>query len=75
MASGIFNSTYYGKDYRAGAALLRARRPYLVKNALTGLGLVGFTIAVYAYTIRAVGQDEFSDVKVPETSAKPQQKQ
>jgi hypothetical protein len=27
-----FNSTYYGKDYRAGAALLRARRPYLFKN-------------------------------------------
>ncbi|RAH46982.1 uncharacterized protein BO66DRAFT_437783 [Aspergillus aculeatinus CBS 121060] len=75
MASGIFNSTYYGKDYRAGAALLRARRPYLVKNAITGLCLVGFTIGVYAYTIRAVGQDEFSDVKVPETPAKPQQKQ
>ncbi|EAW20093.1 uncharacterized protein NFIA_097160 [Aspergillus fischeri NRRL 181] len=73
MAAGIFNSTYYGKDYRAGAALLRARRPYLFKNALTGLGLVAFTISVYAYTIRAVGQDEFSDVKVPDTPAKPQQ--
>ncbi|KAF9894243.1 hypothetical protein FE257_007745 [Aspergillus nanangensis] len=75
MAVGIFNSTYYGKDYRAGAALLRARRPYLFKNALTGLGLVGFTMAVYAYTISAVGQDEFSDVKVPDTPAKSQQKQ
>ncbi|GMG06093.1 unnamed protein product [Aspergillus oryzae] len=49
MASGIFNSTYYGKDYRAGAALLRARRPYLVKNALTGLGLVAFTISVCTF--------------------------
>ncbi|RAL07429.1 uncharacterized protein BO97DRAFT_429291 [Aspergillus homomorphus CBS 101889] len=75
MASGIFNSSYYGKDYRAGAALLRARRPYLLKNAVTGLCLVGFTIGVYAYTIRAVGQDEFSDVKVPDAPAKPQQKQ
>ncbi|EAW15123.1 uncharacterized protein ACLA_057790 [Aspergillus clavatus NRRL 1] len=73
MAAGIFNSTYYGKDYRAGAALLRARRPYLVKNALTGFGLIAFTISVYAYTIRAVGQDEFSDVKVPDAPAKAEQ--
>ncbi|KAJ5082044.1 hypothetical protein N7532_011087 [Penicillium argentinense] len=72
MAAGIFNSTYYGKDYRAGAALLRARRPFLVKNALTGFGLFAFTIGVYAYTIRAVGQEEFSDVKVPEAPAQPQ---
>lgn len=41
-----FNSTYYGKDYRAGAALLRARRPYLLKNALTGFGLFAFSIGV-----------------------------
>ncbi|KKK16223.1 hypothetical protein P175DRAFT_0496958 [Aspergillus ochraceoroseus IBT 24754] len=69
MPVGIFNSTYYGKDYRAGAALLRARRPYLFKNAATGLALCAFTIGVYAYTIRAVGQDEFSDVKVPDAPA------
>ncbi|OJJ46269.1 hypothetical protein ASPZODRAFT_2091053 [Penicilliopsis zonata CBS 506.65] len=75
MATGIFNSTYYGKDYRAGAALLRARRPYLVKNALTGLSLVAFTISVYAYTIRAVGQEEFADVKVPDAPAAPKQQE
>ncbi|KAJ5491499.1 hypothetical protein N7539_003066 [Penicillium diatomitis] len=71
-----FNSTYYGKDYRAGAALLRARRPYLVKNAVTGFGLFAFAIAVYSYTIRAVGQEDFSDVKVPDTPVKklPEQK-
>ncbi|CAI7573408.1 hypothetical protein N7533_008906 [Penicillium manginii] len=74
MAAGIFNSTYYGKDYRAGAALLRARRPFLVKNALTGFGLFAFTIGVYAYTIRAVGQEEFSDVKVPETPVSSEKK-
>ncbi|CAG8133899.1 unnamed protein product [Penicillium olsonii] len=69
MAQGIFNSTYYGKDYQAGAALLRARRPYLVKNAVTGFGLFTFTIAVYTYTLKAVGQEEFSDVKVPDAPA------
>ncbi|RAO72693.1 uncharacterized protein BHQ10_008705 [Talaromyces amestolkiae] len=73
MPSGLFNSTYYGKDYRAGAALLRARRPYLVRNALTGLGLCGFVVGVYAFTIRAVGQEDFSDVVVPSTPAASQQ--
>ncbi|BCR90788.1 uncharacterized protein ACHE_60674A [Aspergillus chevalieri] len=71
MPAGIFNSTYYGKDYRAGAALLRARRPYLVKNAVTGLALCGITVGVYVYTLRAVGQEDFSDVQVPDTPAEP----
>ncbi|EED16067.1 conserved hypothetical protein [Talaromyces stipitatus ATCC 10500] len=69
MPSGIFNSSYYGKDYRAGAALLRARRPYLVRNTLTGLGLCGFVVGVYVFTIRAVGQEDFSDVVVPPAPA------
>ncbi|KAJ5180439.1 hypothetical protein N7492_003649, partial [Penicillium capsulatum] len=55
MAVGIFNSTYYGKDYRAGAALLRARRPYLFKNAATGLGLFVFSIGVCTYRILLFG--------------------
>ncbi|KAK2758657.1 hypothetical protein FQN54_003347 [Arachnomyces sp. PD_36] len=63
----LFKSTYYDRDYRAGAALLRARRPYLLKNTVTGVGLFAFCVGVYAFTIRAVGQDDFSDVKVPET--------
>src|SRR2546429_204845 len=41
-----FKSSYYDKDYRAGAALLRARRPYLVKNAVTGIALFGFCVGV-----------------------------
>ncbi|PGH00403.1 hypothetical protein GX51_05811 [Blastomyces parvus] len=62
----VFKSSYYDKDYRAGAALLRARRPYLIKNAATGLALFGLCIGVYAFTINAVGQDDFSDVQLPE---------
>ncbi|WEW58473.1 hypothetical protein PRK78_003941 [Emydomyces testavorans] len=62
----LFKSSYYDKDYRAGAALLRARRPYLVKNAVTGIALFTFCMGVYAFTINAVGQDDFSDVKVPD---------
>ncbi|KAI5277177.1 hypothetical protein KEM52_004997 [Ascosphaera acerosa] len=65
----LFRSTYYERDFRAGPALLRARRPYLVKNAVTGFGLFAFCIGVYAYTIKAVGEDDFSDVVVPDAPA------
>lgn len=42
--------------------LLRARAPFRLQNALTGLVLAGFATAVWAYSIRAVKQDDFSDV-------------
>ncbi|CAG8975539.1 hypothetical protein HYALB_00005607 [Hymenoscyphus albidus] len=58
-------SSYYDTHYKQSAALIRARRPYLIKNTLTGLGLMGFCLGVYTFTIRAVSQDEFEDVKVP----------
>ncbi|KAK5990538.1 hypothetical protein PT974_08807 [Cladobotryum mycophilum] len=60
------HSTYYDRRLRQGPALIRARRPYLVRNAVTGLGLLGVVAGVYLYTIRAVGQDDFEDVKVPD---------
>ncbi|TVY68803.1 Mitochondrial cytochrome c oxidase assembly factor [Lachnellula suecica] len=66
----IPRSSYYDKHYKQSAALIRARRPYLVKNTLTGLGIFAFAIGVYTYTIKAVSQDDFEDVKVP---AAPQQ--
>jgi len=40
-----------------------------VKNALTGIVMFGFCIGVYAFTIQAVAQDEFEDVKVPDAPA------
>lgn len=42
--------------------LLRARAPFRIQNAITGLVLAGFATAVWAYSIRAVKQDDFSDV-------------
>ncbi|GLB34193.1 hypothetical protein LshimejAT787_0110770 [Lyophyllum shimeji] len=50
---------------RAGAmspGLQRAREPYRVKNALTGLALGAFAVGVWAYSISAVKQDVFDDV-------------
>ncbi|KAL2125274.1 hypothetical protein VTJ04DRAFT_1639 [Mycothermus thermophilus] len=59
-------STYYDSRNRQTPALIRARRPYLVKNAVTGTAIFAFAVGVYIYTIKAIGQDEFEDVKVPD---------
>ncbi|OCK80983.1 hypothetical protein K432DRAFT_404240 [Lepidopterella palustris CBS 459.81] len=64
-------SSYYDKNYRQSPALIRARQPYLIKNALTGIAIFGFAISVYAFTIKAVSQDEFEDVKVPDKPIQP----
>lgn len=90
-------STYYDRRLRQGPALVRARRPYLFRNAATGLGLfalVSGICMIYSffhffcqvfrsacadpffidyYTINAVGQDDFADVKVPDEPRKPAQ--
>ncbi|KAM3074831.1 hypothetical protein ACMFMG_008244 [Clarireedia jacksonii] len=60
-------SSYYDKNYKQSAALIRARRPYLVKNAITGASIFAFAIGVFAFTLRAVAQDDFEDVQVPDT--------
>ncbi|ORY27347.1 putative mitochondrion protein [Naematelia encephala] len=56
------------RTYRPGGtgmseSLRRARRPYLIRNAITGVVLASFVIGVYAYSISAVKQDDFSDVE------------
>ncbi|KAL6908667.1 hypothetical protein GGI43DRAFT_393325 [Trichoderma evansii] len=67
------HSTYYDRRLRQGPALVRARRPYLFRNAATGLGLFALVSGIYYYTINAVGQDDFADVKVPDEPRKPAQ--
>ncbi|KKA30567.1 hypothetical protein TD95_001083, partial [Thielaviopsis punctulata] len=64
------DQSYYTRNFGQGQALIRARKPYLVKNAITGLALTGVVGAVYWYTLNAVGQENFDDVKVPEEPAK-----
>ncbi|KAF2498546.1 hypothetical protein BU16DRAFT_615576 [Lophium mytilinum] len=67
----IPRSSYYDKNYKQSAALIRARQPFLLKNIATGAAIFAFTISVYAFTIKAVSQDEFSDVKVPDKPTEP----
>ncbi|AEO53251.1 hypothetical protein MYCTH_2294330 [Thermothelomyces thermophilus ATCC 42464] len=68
---GFSRSTYWDARNRQSPALIRARRPYLVKNTVTGLALGAIAVGVWAYTINAIGQDEFEDVKVPDVPVKP----
>lgn len=67
----IPRSSYYDKHYKQSPALIRARQPYLVRNIFTGAAIVGFVLTVYTYTIKAVSQDEFEDVKVPDKPIQP----
>ena len=41
---------------------MRAREPYRVKNALTGLAIGSFIVGVWLYSMSAVKQDNFDDV-------------
>jgi cytochrome c oxidase assembly factor 3 len=44
------------------AGLMRAREPYRVKNAVTGLAIGSFIVGVWLYSMNAVKQDNFDDV-------------
>ncbi|OJT05392.1 hypothetical protein TRAPUB_3833 [Trametes pubescens] len=54
------------KSYRPrnlmSPGLQRAREPFRLRNAITGVLLAGFTVGVWAYSIGAVKQDVFDDV-------------
>ncbi|KAI7901451.1 uncharacterized protein BX663DRAFT_553249 [Cokeromyces recurvatus] len=53
------------KGYGFTPALQRTRKPFAVRNMLTLAGLLTFTGGVYAYSLLAVKQDDFSDVPMP----------
>ncbi|KAI8369270.1 uncharacterized protein BYT42DRAFT_102737 [Radiomyces spectabilis] len=55
------------KGYGFTPALERTRKPFQVRNVLTLAGLLTFTGGVYAYSLLAVKQDDFSDVPMPNT--------
>lgn len=84
--NSLNRNSYYNRNWAQSESLIRARRPYLFKNTVLGLGLLVFTGAICTflrqgqssrtyrlmmetdtYTLKAVGQDEFEDVKVPDT--------
>lgn len=42
--------------------LRRAREPFRIRNALTGIALGVFAVGIWAYSISAVKQDVFDDI-------------
>ncbi|KAF8975512.1 hypothetical protein BGZ46_009062 [Entomortierella lignicola] len=58
-------TSYYEQGFKRSPALERAAAPFRVRNAITGAGIVVFCVSVYAYSIMAVRQDDFSDIQLP----------
>ncbi|TCD67269.1 hypothetical protein EIP91_000346 [Steccherinum ochraceum] len=56
------NTSYRPKNNLMSPGLQRARLPFRARNAITGLTLAGFVTGVWAYSISAVKQDDFSDI-------------
>ena len=52
---------YISDEQHMSPGLLRARQPFRLRNALTGLVLGGFAVGVWAYSLGAVKQDVFED--------------
>jgi cytochrome c oxidase assembly factor 3 len=55
-------ASYRPRSSLMSPGLQRARAPFRLQNAITGLILAGFGVGVWAYSISAVKQDDFSDV-------------
>jgi len=51
-----------GPILQMSTGLMRAREPYRVKNAVTGLAIGSFIVGVWLYSMSAVKQDNFDDV-------------
>ncbi|CEH14295.1 hypothetical protein CBOM_02154 [Ceraceosorus bombacis] len=54
------HETYHPGGYGVSEGLRRARRPYAVKNALTGSAIMAFAVGAYYYSIRQVKPDDTS---------------
>lgn len=46
---GFGKSSYYERSHRQSAALIRARKPYLIKNAILGSAVAAFAAGVCEY--------------------------
>ncbi|KAJ2489606.1 hypothetical protein IWW47_005236 [Coemansia sp. RSA 2052] len=54
----------YG-DYHYRESIERGRQAYTKRNVLTALGLVGVVTGIYFYSLKAVRQEDYSDIPMP----------
>lgn len=59
------NGYYEPHTYRMSPALLRARRPYFVKNMIGLVILVTIPVGIFTYTYNFLNQDDFDDIPIP----------
>lgn len=66
-ARQLFNNNgYYDKNtYRMSPAMMRARRPYAVKNMVGLVLLSSVPISIYLYTYTFLSQDDFDAIPIP----------
>jgi len=62
MSKRAAEATYRPNGYGISPSLARARAPFRTQNLITGGTLIGFAVAVWAYSISAVKQDNFDDI-------------
>ncbi|PWY97895.1 hypothetical protein BCV70DRAFT_202383 [Testicularia cyperi] len=68
------HATYHPGGYGVSEGLKRARKPYRIRNLVTGGLIMGFATSVYFYSISKVKQDDFSDlaeVRAPAATGQP----
>ncbi|KAJ1820344.1 hypothetical protein GGH91_000388 [Coemansia sp. RSA 2671] len=54
----------YG-DYHYRESIERGRQSYTKANVLTALGLSGLVAGIYFYSLKAVRQEDYSDIPMP----------
>ncbi|KAJ2326219.1 hypothetical protein GGI00_004810, partial [Coemansia sp. RSA 2681] len=54
----------YG-DYHYRESIERGRQSYTRRNVVTALGLVGVVTGIYFYSLKAVRQEDYSDIPMP----------
>ena len=60
--SELENTPFLHGVQQMSPGLLRARAPFRVRNAITGVTIAALVVGVWAYSIAAVKQDSFADV-------------
>ncbi|ODQ52289.1 hypothetical protein SAICODRAFT_19861 [Saitoella complicata NRRL Y-17804] len=60
----------YAQDQSSAVLMRNARKPYVMGNLITGGVLLAFVASAYWYSIKAVSQDDFSDVPLPAGAGK-----
>ncbi|KEP53051.1 coiled-coil protein [Rhizoctonia solani 123E] len=69
ISKATASASYRPNGYGMSPALKKARRPFVIRNAITGTAIAAFAVGVWAYSISAVKQDNFDDIDAEANAA------